>query len=90
MVYPGHVNVTVTVDINDTTCSEIHTSANTSCIANITEDRNYTVTLTLENEVGNAESVTRTFDCKFYRDILSQSTEKFSLSSARFYLLYLQ
>ena len=66
MIYPGHVNVTVTVDINDTTCSKIHTSTNTSCIAYITEDRKYTITLTLENEVGKAEPVTGVINCKFY------------------------
>ena len=74
MVYPGNVNVNVTVavdknDTNDTTCSDVHTSTNTSCIVYITEDRNYTITLTLENDVGKAEPMTMFYNCKFYRDM---------------------
>ena len=57
MVYPGPVNVTVTVD-GTILCSDIDTSTNTSCIAYITENRKYTITLTLENEVGKAGPVT--------------------------------
>lgn len=85
MVYPGQANVTVA--INDTTCSDIDTSANTSCTA---KDRNYTITLTLKYDVGKAEPVTLFYNCKFYGDMLRQWTAKYSLTSARFYLQYLQ
>ena len=70
MVYPGEVNVSVTLGLKNSTCSELLTSANTSCTAVITTDDKYTITLTLSNNVGLAEPVTSMFDCEFYTQLV--------------------
>ena len=73
MVYPGNMNVNVTVAVDgniiDTKCSDIDTSATTSCNAYVTENGNYNITLTLSNDVGKAEPMTMTFDGEFNSDI---------------------
>ena len=64
VVYPGKLKVTVALDVKNNNCSEL-TSADTSCTAFITNDANYTIILTLSNDVGASEPVTMVFDCEF-------------------------
>ena len=52
MVYPGEVGVSVELDPGNIPCSDV-TTEDTSCIASITRDDDYTVSLTLRNDVGS-------------------------------------
>ena len=65
VVYPGEVVVSVDLDPGDITCSGV-TADDTSCTVNITRDDNYTVSLTLRNDVGSTQPVESMFDCKLH------------------------
>ena len=68
VVYPGEVGVSVDLDPGDIACSGV-TAEDTSCTVKITRDDNYTISLTLRNDVGSTTPQENTFDCKFLLDI---------------------
>ena len=63
VVYPGEVVVSVELDPGNIACSDV-TTEDTSCIASITRDDVYTVSLTLRNDVGSTQAVVDMFDCE--------------------------
>ena len=63
VVYPGEVGVSVDLDPGDITCSGV-TADDISCTVNITRDDDYTVSLTLSNDVGSTQPVMAMFDCE--------------------------
>ena len=62
VIYPGEVEVTVDLDPEVVGCSDV-TADDISCIATITTNANYTVSLTVTNNL-NAATVQQTFDCE--------------------------
>ena len=64
VVYPGEVEVRVDLDLGDMACSGV-TADDISCTVNITRDDNYTVSLTLSNDVGSTQPVESMFNCEF-------------------------
>ena len=62
MVHPGDVNVSVEVNPNAAGCFSV-TADSTNCTAIITGDGNYTVALTVTNELGSTRAES-TFDCE--------------------------
>ena len=62
MIYPGDVEVTVDLDPEVVGCSDV-TADDTSCIATITNNANYTVSLTVTNDI-NSATLQKTFDCE--------------------------
>ena len=64
VAYPGEVEVRVDLDPGDMACSGV-TADDTSCTVNITRDEDYTVSLTLSNDVGSTQPVETTFNCEF-------------------------
>ena len=64
VIYPGDVEVTVDLDPEAVGCSDV-TADDTSCIATITNNANYTVSLTVTNDL-NAATVQKTFDCELH------------------------
>ena len=64
VVYPGEVEVRVDLDPGDISCSDV-TADDTTCTVNITADEDYTVNLTLSNDVGSTQPVESMFNCEF-------------------------
>ena len=64
MLYPGEVGVSVDLDPGDITCSGV-TADDTSCTVNIDRDDEYTVSLSLSNDVGSTTPLENMFDCEF-------------------------
>ena len=64
VIYPGDVEVTVDLDPEVVGCSDA-TVDDTSCIATITNNANYTVSLTVINDL-NSATLQKTFDCKLH------------------------
>ena len=73
VVYPGEVEVRVDLDPGDMVCSGV-TADDISCTVNITRDDNYTVSLTLSNDVGSTQPVESMFDCELPVRVLSISS----------------
>ena len=73
MVYPGEVEVRVDLNPGDMACSGV-TADDISCTVNITRDDNYTVSLTLSNDVGSTQHVERKFNCELLIKVLSISS----------------
>ena len=64
VVYPGEVEVSVELDPRDMACSDV-TADDISCSVSITRDEDYTVSLTLSNDVGSTPPVESMFNCEF-------------------------
>ena len=64
VVYAGELGVSVDLEPGDITCSDV-TADDTSCTVTITRDDDYTVSLTLSNDVGSTTPVQSMFDCEF-------------------------
>ena len=73
VVYPGEVEVRVDLDPGNMTCSGV-TADDISCTVNITRDDNYTVSLTLSNDVGSTQPVESMFNCELPIRVLSISS----------------
>ena len=73
VVYPGEVEVRVDLDPGDMACSGV-TADDISCTVNITRDDNYTVSLTLSNDVGSTQPVESMFNCELSIRVLSISS----------------
>ena len=64
VVYPGDIMVSVELDPEAVGCSDV-TADDTSCIATITSNDDYTVILTVTNSL-NSSLIQSTFDCELY------------------------
>ena len=64
VIYPGDVKVAVDLDPEVVGCYNV-TADDTSCIATITNNANYTVSLTVANDL-NSVTVQKTFDCELH------------------------
>ena len=85
MVYPGEERATAKLTPGGTICSDVKA---TSCIATISRDDNYTVSLTIRNDVGSSVPVINSFDCKYCHCLcraMSNSLSKIFLSQPMHY-----
>ena len=64
VVYPGRESVSVELDPEVTGCSDVSTD-DTSCTATVTSNANYSVSLTVTNDL-DSTMAQRTFDCEFH------------------------
>ena len=64
MVYPATQSVSVRLAPGSIACSDV-TAEDTRCSFIITEDGDYSVTVSLTNSVGSSQSLPYMFDCKF-------------------------
>ena len=60
IVYPGQQMAMVVLTPGKIEC----TVTDTRCTASITEDNNYTLNLTISNDIGSSEAAIRSFYCK--------------------------
>ena len=63
MIYPGEMEVSIDLHPDAVGCSDV-TADNVSCIATITSNDNYTVSLTVTNHLDSVMTM-MTFDCEF-------------------------
>ena len=64
MVYPGDESTKVNLTPGGTICSHMP-PFNTNCTATITSDcNNYSISLTVSNDVGSAQPVSTIFNCE--------------------------
>ena len=66
--YPGEVDVNVGLSPGDIFCSYV-TVENSSCTVNITEDREYSIVISMENSVGTTVTV-YPFKCELHYIII--------------------
>ena len=64
VIYPGDVEVTVDLGFEGVGCSDV-TADDISCIATITNNTNYTVSLTVTNDLSSV-TVQKKFDCELH------------------------